>query len=307
MADEGELVPDEKSRHTVLLAELAALQAVDTQSASSEADGGPVPRHTWRFPDNGPVRLICGQIPYRQDVRSTLASSSELNFTDLLSYADLDALFELFGFIRAQNPNNDNIRPLNLLDKKELTSHLVLLGGIAWNLAAKDYFGQEPIMPVRQQEVRGLDGDLFEVNGEWAAYAPKFSRDLEGTLVKRVTEVLKNPDDAKNNDRDLVEGLGELVQDVGLLARLPNPYNRERTLTICNGVFSRGVVGAVQCLTDPELRKRNEEYIEQRFGTAEQFCILMRVKVVGGWAAPPDLTVRETRLFEWEIEASDAK
>ncbi len=37
---------------------------------------------------------------------------------------------------------------------------------------------------------------------------------------------------------------GELVEDVALIARVANPFNSNRTLTILNGVHSRGVLGA---------------------------------------------------------------
>ena len=57
-------------------------------------------------------------------------------------------------------------------------------------------------------------------------------------------------------------------EDVGLLARVPNPLNTSRTLTICNGIHSRGVYGAVRTLTDTQLRDGNERYISTNFGDA---------------------------------------
>ena len=53
----------------------------------------------------------------------------------------------------------------------------------------------------------------------------------------------------------------EVVEDLALIARLPNPFNSSRTLTICNGVHSRGVLGAVLTLTDETVRPANEKYI----------------------------------------------
>ena len=50
-----------------------------------------------------------------------------------------------------------------------------------------------------------------------------------------------------------------------MLARLPNPYNVLRTLTYCNGIHSRGVLGAVRCLIDPAVRDDNERYLEETF------------------------------------------
>ena len=55
------------------------------------------------------------------------------------------------------------------------------------------------------------------------------------------------------------------MEDVGLLVRLPNPLNSTRTITMCNGIHSRGVLGAVRTLTDARLRESNEQYIAQNF------------------------------------------
>jgi len=96
------------------------------------------------------------------------------------------------------------------------------------------------------------------------------------------------------------------MQDVGLLARMPNPYNSLTTLTICSGVFARGVYGAVRTLTDDALRKQNERYLASRFSGADRFAILMRVPVLLGTALTPDLQKKTTRLHEWRPETAQA-
>ena len=56
------------------------------------------------------------------------------NYTELLSYADLDSLVELHGHIRAENPTMDVFFKLpSQVVPDALSGHLVLLGGIAWN------------------------------------------------------------------------------------------------------------------------------------------------------------------------------
>ena len=80
----------------------------------------------------------------------------------------------------------------------------------------------------------------------------------------------------------------ELIEDVALLARVPNPFNGSRTLTICNGIHSRGVLGAVRSLTDARVRDANEAYLADRFPKGE-FALLLRVPVVQGQALSPDL------------------
>src|SRR5262249_44665544 len=93
---------------------------------------------------------------------------------------------------------------------------------------------------------------------------------------------------------------GRLVtQDVGLLARTPNPFDPSRTLTICNGVFTRGVYGAVRCITDSEFRAKNEDYLTTRFCDTTTFAIVTPVPVIDHATATPDLTSVGNRLYEF--------
>ena len=96
------------------------------------------------------------------------------------------------------------------------------------------------------------------------------------------------------------EGKEVLMADVGLLARVPNPLNANRTLTICNGIHSRGVYGAVRSLTDAELRDGNERYISENFGDeAQSFAILMSVQVIKNQAMTPDFNSPDVVLYKW--------
>jgi hypothetical protein len=97
----------------------------------------------------------------------------------------------------------------------------------------------------------------------------------------------------------LKAGRLELLEDVGLFARLLNPYNRHRTLTVCSGIYSRGVLGAVRMLTDAELAPQNEAYLSETFGNATQFALLMRVHVLLGEVLTPDLQDEDVPLFTW--------
>jgi hypothetical protein len=97
------------------------------------------------------------------------------------------------------------------------------------------------------------------------------------------------------------EDLGEvkeLIADVGYVARLRNPFKVDRTLTICNGIHSRGVFGAVRCLTDASVREANERYLAQRFPEGE-FAILLRVPVVANETLSPDLQNPDALLYQW--------
>jgi hypothetical protein len=90
-----------------------------------------------------------------------------------------------------------------------------------------------------------------------------------------------------------------IAEDVGLLARVPNPLNSGRTLTICNGIHSRGVYGAVRSLTDAQLRDANERYIAANFGQSESFAMLMSVQVIKNKGMTPDFNGDGTVLYQW--------
>ena len=84
-----------------------------------------------------------------------------------------------------------------------------------------------------------------------------------------------------------------------MLARLPNPFNVLRTLTYCNGIHSRGVLGAVRCLTDIAVRDTNERYLEETFHDSRRFVILLRVPVVGSRTISPSLNNPQADLSQW--------
>jgi hypothetical protein len=90
-----------------------------------------------------------------------------------------------------------------------------------------------------------------------------------------------------------------LFRDVGLLARVPNPLNSVRTLTICNGIHSRGVYGAVRSLTDAQLRDANERYIATNLGPSDSFAILMWVNVIKDRGMTPDFNGDGVVRYQW--------
>ncbi|WP_007515204.1 MULTISPECIES: hypothetical protein [Pseudofrankia] len=273
VADEEEVTPEERAGRDALLAQLTTflkdVAAPDSKGSTARADA---PRGTWRFGDGAHVRIVCGLLP--ETVRSDLTSTKNLNYTELLAYADLDSLVELFGHIRAENPLSDvRFRTSSAVVSDDMSGHLVLLGGLGWNQAV-DWYRRQVDFPVEQIEDEEYpEGEIFVIH-------------REGIREKVVPTI----------SGDLDFGLRD---DVGLLVRTPNPYNRARTLTICNGVYSRGVLGSVRCLTDGNLKERNERYIQDRFGDSKEFGILMRVRVLRGRTITPDLHDEEVRIFEW--------
>lgn len=258
---------DERDEYDRLQAELLTLH--DAAKKPSAKDEVAMTR-SWHFSDSGPVTLICAKLPKAET--GSLADPADPNYTELLSYADLDALVELHGHIRAENSTMDVFFKLSSrLAPDDLSGHVVLLGGIGWNEITQR-LSEMTSLPVRQVEDPEVEtGEIFVVerNGTKQRFLPEWAGD------------------------------GTLVQDVGLIARTPNPLNSNRSLTICNGVHSRGVLGAVRILTDARLRDSNERFIAENFADPSYFAILMRVEVIGGKTMTPDLHVPNCVLYQW--------
>jgi hypothetical protein len=265
---DDELTEDEQGRFRALEKELLDLLHAKGRER----------RSTFSF-DVGPVTVICPESPLA--AKEPLAKWTNPNFTKLLQYADLDALVEIYGHLRAFNPVLDVFHRITTdVRADDLSSHVILLGGIAWNNVTRRFQEALEQVPVTQVEDPEIEtGEIFTVDGE--RFLPSWG-DPVGDGAR-----------------------GPLTEDVAFLARMPNPFNSSRTLTICNGIHSRGVLGAVRCLTDARVRDANEEFLAERF-PAGQFALLLRVPVVGGEALSPDLKNDNARLYEWAPTAGRA-
>ena len=230
----------------------------------------------WHFAAGRDITLICAQVP--QDYLKDMAYADPLNpdHIAMYRYSDLDSLFELHGHVRAANPASQvTPRTAAELQPDDYTAHLGALGGVDWNEATRSVLDRLHL-PVRQiGDWSGPEGAYFEVTEE------------DGRTV------------AHRPLLDQTGGRKILREDVALFARAVNPFNRKRTVSICNGMYGSGTFGAVRALTDARFRDRNAEYIRERFGDAEAYCILSRVTVENGHGLTPDWTESETRLFEW--------
>jgi hypothetical protein len=269
-----ELTPDEKRAYEKLAAELIRLRG----SASGESSAAESTfNRSWHFQDADLVTLVCAPLPNNQV--GPFGDPSNPNYTELQRYADIDALMELHGHIRAENPTATvHFKTPSDVAPDELTGHLILLGGVAWN-EITGRLSEMAQLPVRQVTDAGLaSGDIFiaDIDGQERQFWPHWA------------------DEEKKM----------LVEDVGLFARVPNPLNAGCTLTICNGIHSRGVYGAVRTLTDATLRGGNEHFIATNFGDAKSFAILMSVNVIKKKAMTQDFNSPDVVLYQWVPDAA---
>jgi hypothetical protein len=269
---------EEHEKYEKLLDELLELHSA--ASGTSQEVGTAPARRSWLFADEGPLTIVCAQLPDAQ--MPEMAKPENPNFTQLLSFADLGAMVELFGHARSENPSMDVFFKSNpQVASDDLTGHVAIIGGVGLNDIALRFLRDFPeltTLPVTQREDNEVDpyGEFFvtEIDGNEQSHLARWS-------------------DSK---------FSGLLEDVGLFVRMPNPLNSSRTLTMCNGIHSRGVYGAVRSLTDKRLRESNERYIAKNL-PGSRFGILMRVQVIEGKAMTPDFNNPRTILHQWSAEA----
>ncbi len=229
----------------------------------------------WRFEDTHVITIACAQWPQNVLEKIPYTKIDDPDYIAFLTYVELDSLFELHGHLRAANPTNQvNVRAADKLTSDDYTSHLVTLGGTDWNRATRSALRRLEL-PVRQ---------IANWNTEGGQY---FEAEESGT-VSQYRPVLEQSG-----------GEPILREDVALFVRAVNPFNRKRTITICNGMYARGTYGAVRALTDARFRDRNAEYLQSKFGDSNSYCILTRVPIVEGATLTPDWTTDGYTLFEW--------
>jgi hypothetical protein len=269
---DAKLTADEFDVLTNLKEELVGLR--DAAVASHGAPAGDA-RSMWHFPDGSPITLVCSRLPPER--RPASADPGELNYLRFSDLADLDALIEIYGAIRAYNPTSRVvIMAAQDLTQRDIANHLVLIGGLAW-ATVNPWFSR--IFPIPIHAGDPADSGAIVVNDR--------------------------NDGERKFEYEMVDGV--LVADVGFFARGENPSAPLRTLTICGGITTRGVRGAARCFIDPEMRERNEQYLFPRFPKGSTYCIVMHVPVVNRDPLTPDLSKKENRLFEWYQDGAEAE
>lgn len=292
----GELTADEDRRRSDLLEELLELRA-NALSAQRQAERS---RSFWHYPDGQPIRIVSPVLP-EHEINSQYTSPWHPNHIASLRYADMDALVEVHGQIRAENPTSDVafVRG-DQVTAETFAAHVVILGGgdvQADNRDARD--SSEALAYYR----RRLDLPVFvesKENGdpEYDRYYVVTSNDA-GELDYYGSQRETHPprfllDSLTGEPRLSADGHPMLEYDVALIARLPNEMNLTTTVTICSGIFSRGTYGAIRAFTDPQLRVRNEEFLAGLVDP-DRFWLLAYVPVFQGREGLETLTPDLTR------------
>lgn len=275
--EDADLTRDERDHRNRLEQELLAarsealhfLEAANSTTPAGRLDG------PWRFDDGKPVTIVCAPVPREQQDALPDPDDPKRAYAELYTYADADSLIELYGHIRAANPLSEvQLKKASYLTPDDYTTHVVLLGGTDWNTATQtliDMLG----LPVSQKPT-------------------ELARSPLPTMYR--VDTADGPVDF-HPEWDPADG--HLRNDIGHFVRAPNPFNGKRTVTICNGIDSRGVLGTVRALTDERFRDRNNAYLTERFAGHDRYSVLTRVHIVNGAVLTPDWTLAATRLHEW--------
>nr|BFE73368.1 hypothetical protein GCM10020092_066690 [Actinoplanes digitatis] len=136
---EQDLTADEIEARAVLRDELFALREAALALPEAPPDvPAPSPRSIvgrgpWHY-KVGPVVIVVAD-----PGNEAPSASLDPDRSKLSRLADLDSLMELYGHLRAVNPDLD-VRYVSARDMQEddWTAHLVLVGGIDWNEATQD-------------------------------------------------------------------------------------------------------------------------------------------------------------------------
>ncbi|MEU7909039.1 hypothetical protein [Actinoplanes sp. NPDC049118] len=230
----------------------------------------------WTLDGRWPMVLTCGDLPPSMFQNASFVDPEDPDYVELYSYSDPDSLLELFGHIRASNPECEvRISTANRMQPSDYFGHLAILGGTDFNGAARDFISRLE-MPIRMtHRSGGPESGIFETLGDSRL---KFSPVLGGTFGN---------------------GQAVLIQDVALFFRGINPFNADCSVTVCAGIYARGTLAAVKASTDSSVREKNEAYIMSRFKGCRTFGILARAHVVNGTIMPPDWSRVGNVLYEW--------
>lgn len=309
-----DLTGEEDRERADLVDELVRLREEALDRAPTIRQTGRLGGRFWYFPDGQPITILCTGLSDRQlglDERPPEQLPPALQYTANPTHpnavygfrnGDIDALLELVGHVRAENPTAEVRWRIGGHDVRSdlLTGHVVILGGgdarpgalastfrdsiglpVSFDVVPDDEeFGFAYVVTTDDNRVPVVGGTARET------YQPRFVG-LPGASGRR--------------ERVVQHGAPQLEYDVALIARVRNPLKQSARVVLCSGTFSRGTYGAVRTFTDANLRSANEEALADTLRTTDadpnSFWMLVKVPVFGGeLTITPDLSNPDHRL-----------
>src|SRR5215831_19492789 len=146
-----------------------------------------VARRSWHFSDSGPVTLVCAQLP--EEEVGNLANPANPNYTELLSFGDLDAMVELWGHVRMENPAMKvAYKSAPHVGADDLSGHVVIIGGIGWNDVTRRILDLIRLPLTQKADPAVPTGEIFvaRVDSAERRYLPEWSETDPGKLTEDV-------------------------------------------------------------------------------------------------------------------------
>ncbi|MDP9827159.1 helix-turn-helix domain-containing protein [Kineosporia succinea] len=318
---ESDLSPDEEYQRERLFEDLRLLrnEVLDEPNADDfDRETGALGGRFLYYPDGQPITILCTPLSARQlGYTDEAAHAAQLlpavqyttnqhhpNFVRNLGNADIDALIELVGHVRAENPTADVqwMTYDRVSSADQFTGHLILLGGVDENIEAVPA-GSVNVLEVLRDRLdipirMTWDEDGIEFDGE-----VRVLLDGDGVPTSDPSKIADHegfrPDWVPGHDdsrkRAYLRGVPQLMSDVAIIQRSRNPFNPGATATRFGGMFSRGTYGAVRAFTDARFRQRNELWLENTLDP-EDFWMLLKVPVIAGTTMTPDLGRASARI-----------
>jgi transcriptional regulator with XRE-family HTH domain len=316
-----DLTSEEERVRSELIDELVRLREEALGgSGSGPRETGQLGGRFWYFPDGQRVTILCTplseqQLGYTQKAAEAGAlppaiqyatNPSHPNAVRNLGNGDIDALVELVGHIRAENPTAD-VRWLTydrVTSADQLTGHLVLLGGADPDLGNLPNGDASMVKEFQRALNLPVSARLSGSGSDEYDYELVVTVDADGNPTsdqeKIRSEEIYRPrfvrDEAlPDRPRVLVRGAPQLTADVSLVVRTRNPLNPSAKLIRLSGMFSRGTYAAVRAFTDAKFRARNEQWVAGALDP-DEFWIIFQVQVFVDNTITPDLSRAAYRL-----------
>ncbi len=230
----------------------------EEQRGSGESPIHSACRELWGLRADQSVTLVFPELPEHE--RPKFASASNPDHIRLHRFADLDSLFELKAFFTRQFPGI-SVQEFTWQDVPDsaLIEDIIVVGGIAYNPFMADAMDRLD-SPFRQLAAPAGEPDALVARSSNEEYRPEHSAG------------------------------GSVTADFGFFAKAPNPFNRDRSMVLINGVLTHGVLGAAKCFSDLEAGPRNcESVLDTLDNRPPQFAVLVRVAVLANRVKVPEL------------------
>lgn len=191
------------------------------------------------------ITVVCPTLPVSYLPKHARKSSPE--FVNLAKYGDPDALVEVLILLRTLFTNS---RVRRLISRKishnDYRENLIVIGGPDFNNVAREFM-RESNCPIQ-----------YQIAGSKCAFLCRPSRKEFLLKTKR---------------------RGQALQDYGLFARFPNPFNRSKTVIMIGGLGTRGVLGAAEAFGINPIGKKNTRKIVDNVSENPFFAVLIPVRV----------------------------